>query len=187
MARISGRSLLGLFRFVKSDAFPGDLPDLLASLSPHSRAALRKPVHKAQWYEYPVFCELLNALEETAPGSVRACGSMALKLDTMSILRILRIFASVDSLVSQGFGSWGSFLWSRHCDTGRVFLVDHGRGTAAMGLEGFPDIAVHHCDLNCAYLEEMGRAVGALDIRVEETHCVRRGDARCEFRGFWGR
>jgi hypothetical protein len=186
LAKISGRAILGLFRFVKSDAFPGDLSALLAQLPATTREVLFRPVQKAAWYDYTIYRDLLAGLEAMAPGAARQCGAVTLRWDAASILKILRVFSSVDALVTRGFGSWGSFLWSRHCDGGRVYLVDHGPGTAAMGVADFPDIAPLHCSISVGYLEEMGRLVGAEDIQVEHSRCVHRGDPLCEFRGVWG-
>jgi hypothetical protein len=186
LAKVSGRTILGLFRFVKSEAFSGELPEVLAKLSGTSREVLWQPVRKSAWYDYRIYRELLEVLEETSPGAVRTCGAVTLRWDTASILKILRVFSSVDALVTRGFGSWGSFLWQRHCDAGRVFLMGHGPGTASMGLAEFPDISPHHCTLNLGYLEEMARAVGAWNIEVEHTRCVHRGDAVCEYLGRWG-
>jgi hypothetical protein len=186
LVQISGRSFLGVFRFVQGEDFAGDLTHVLSEVDGETVALLRQRIRKSDWYPYKPYVELLRAMEALQPGSVEECAAVSLRRDVASILQILRVFSSVDALVTRGFGSWGSFLWNRHCDQGRVFLTDRGPETAAMGVEGFPEIDPLHCRVVRAYLREMGRCVGAPEILVDEVCCVHRGDRLCEFRGRWG-
>lgn len=187
MAQISGRSVRGLLRFAKEYGYPGGVPALVAALPKESQEVLRETIRTGEWLPYRVYPDLLRALTAFDARAMQAIGHQSLRWDAASILKILSVFSSVDALVTRGFGAWGRFLWSRHCDGGDVFLLDHAPGTATMGLRNFPDIDPIHCQLTVEYLSEMALAVGAKNVRVEQTRCVHRGDEVCEFRGSWKR
>lgn len=190
MTKIRGRAILGVLSFLKSQPGANFLQATIDQLPDTTRSVFDRPIKASAWYAYDVYTALLAATDRhVAPAPDRdlmaEVGFFGLGRDTRNVLQILRVFASVEGLVHRGFGSWGNYLWSRHCSSGTVVLADHGTKWATMGLEGFPEIAPAHCGLIRGYLEEMGRAVGATGIAMTEVECVHRGDARCAFRGAW--
>ncbi len=189
MTKIRGRALLGILKYLKETSRGAEIPAILASLPSEAKAVFDQPLRASSWYPYVAYEAMLVALDQRFGSgdfeSLADLGRYSLRKDANNILTILRVFASVEALVHRGFGSWGGYLWSRHCSRGNVSLGDHGPGYATMKLSGFPDVARAHCRLNVAYLEEMGRAVGASQITMSEVRCVHRGDSACEFLGDW--
>lgn len=190
MTKIRGRAILGVLSFLKSQPGPSVVPSTIDQLPESARQVFDRPIKASAWYPYDVYTALLAATDrfiKPAPDRdlMAEVGYFGLGRDTRNVLQILRVFASVEGLVHRGFGSWGNYLWGRHCSNGTVVLADHGKKWATMGLEGFPDIAPAHCALVRGYLEEMGRAVGATEIDMTEIECIHRGDERCAFRGAW--
>lgn len=187
--QISGRALLGVIKYSKVLAGADGPGALLSTLAEGERRIFVKPIRGGRWYPYRVYRKLLETIK-VWPGlgdsdPLLDFGRWALAHDAGTVLKILSVFTSVDGLVHRGFGSWGSFLWSRHCDAGEVFLADSGPGTGTMGLRGFPGISPAHCWMISGYLEAMGRMAGAPLLRMEKTRCVHRGDPWCEYRGEW--
>ncbi len=189
MVQISGRALLGVIKYSKVLAGPDGPGVLVSNLAEHDRVVLASTIRGRKWYPYSVYAGMLETIKiwpdlgDSDP--LLDFAYWGLERDAGSVLKILSVFSSVEGLVHRGFGSWGSFLWSRHCDVGEVFLADSGPKTGTMGLRGFPEISAAHCWLVSGYLEAMGRIIGATSLRMEKTHCVHRGDAHCEYRGDW--
>ena len=188
-AQISGRALLGALQYAKVLGGEDGPGALLSRLSAEDRQSFSRPLRASAWYPYSAYSGLLLSIDKwpdhDSSNPMRDFGRWALQRDAGTVLKILRVFSSVEGLVHRGFGAWGAFLWNRHCDRGQVFLADSGDHTATMGLRDFSDISPAHCRLTCGYLEGMGQAVGADAIRVTQTLCVHRGDAHCEYRGEW--
>lgn len=188
-AQISGRALLGVLKYSKHLGGADGPNALIAQLPAADRTSFAKSLRAAGWYPYTAYTGLLSAIDHwpdhESSDAMFDFGRWGLNRDAGTVLRILKVFSSVEGLVHRGFGSWGSFLWSRHCDSGEVFLADSGAKTGTMGLRGFPGISPLHCRLNCGYLQAMGQAVGAHLIRVTQARCVHRGDAHCEYRADW--
>lgn len=189
MTKIRGRALLGILKYLKETGHGAEIPAILTAMPADARTIFDQPIRASSWYPYPTYDALLVALDQLLGagdlGSLAVVGRYSLRKDASNILAILRVFASVEALVHRGFGSWGSYLWSRHCSRGNVSLGEHGPGYATMKLSDFPDISRAHCRLNVGYLEEMGRAVGASPISMTEVRCVHQGDPVCEYLGDW--
>ena len=188
--QISGRALLGGIKYSKVLAGADGPGAIIANLSEEDRRIFGRTIRSSGWYPYSAYVGLLETIKvwpdqghDSDP--LLDFGSWALNRDAGSVLKILSVFSSVEGLVHRGFGSWGGFLWRRHCDTGEVFLVDSGPKTGTMGLRGFPDISPAHCWMISGYLEAMGRAIGASSLRMKKTRCVHRGDPCCAYRGEW--
>ncbi len=187
--QISGRALLGVLKYSKVLAGADGPGALIANLAESDRRVLVKTIRSRGWYPYSAYAGMLETIK-VWPGLEHSdplldFGRWGLAHDAGSVLKILSVFSSVEGLVHRGFGSWGSFLWGRHCDTGEVFLADSGPKTGTMGLRGFPTISPAHCWMISGYLEAMGRSSGAPTLRMEKTRCIHRNDSCCEYRGEW--
>ena len=187
--QISGRALLGVLKYSKVLAGADGPGALVSNLAVDDRRVVANTIRGGRWYPYSVYAGLLETIK-VFPGlgdsdPLLDFGCWALTRDVGTVLKILSVFSSVEGLVHRGFGSWGGFLWSLHCNTGEVFLADSGLKTGTMGLRGFPDISPAHCWMISGYLEAMGRATGASSLRMEKTRCVHRNDPCCEYRGQW--
>ncbi len=188
--QISGRALLGAIKYSKVLAGADGPGALFSNLTEGDRQLFAKTIRSGAWYPYSAYAGMLETIKawpglEGDSDSLLDFGRWALKHDAGSVLKILSVFSSVEGLVHRGFGSWGGFLWSRHCDAGEVFLADSGPKTGTMGLRNFPDISPAHCWMISGYLEAMGRIIGASALRMRKTRCVHRGDQCCEYRGEW--
>ncbi len=188
-----GRAILGALEYAKTQGYLQDVQGWIRGLPTETKLAFEQRIRASAWYPYSAYVALLDTLDpELDPSDPAAAypgavdfGLHALGRDATGVLRILSVFSSVEGLVHRGFGSWGNFLWNRHCDTGTVFLAETGDKMATMGLRAFPDISPAHCHLTIGYLQAMGQAVGAADIRMTKIRCVHRGDDSCQYRGEW--
>lgn len=172
--QIRGWAIRGLLRHVKLTAADrGGIPALIEASSEPVRTALAQTIRASRWYPYGLYASLLRSFDETFGdrnfGAAVDLGRATLGRDASGVLKILNVFTSVDALVHRGFGAWGNFVWSRHCNRGTPFLVESGLRTATMGLRDFPEIAPEHCHLTTGYLEAMGVAAGGEDMAMERS------------------
>lgn len=179
---MKGFAFRGLFRFAKK-TLPGGIPALLESLEPADRQLFDETILTTSWYPYHAFTVLLDGLIEAkggAPEEMFAVGEFSGTQDAGTIFRIVMTLASVERVV----GACPRF-WKRYCSAGDFdpTLVEPGRANVA--LNGFPEIHPGHCHLAAGWMKGIGETAGAKSVAVKQTHCVHRGDSRCEFAATW--
>ena len=79
-----------------------------------------------------------------------------------------------------------AFMWRFLYDAGRPEVVGKAVGDVALRVWDFPVPDRIWCERTCGFLEGCVEVVGVRDMRVEETACVTRDAAWCEFHGTWG-
>lgn len=185
MAQIKGTAIRGALKYVKESGFPGGIPAIVVELPEAVQSIYDRKILTSEWYPYEAYTELLRLVDRRLGRGdlslMPELGLFAAHQDVGTVLKIVSIFTSVQSLLHRG-----PFFWSRYCDEGEPELVDSSKTSMTMALKEFPEIAPEHCHLLTGWLEGLARSVGAHTAAATKTHCVHRGDPWCQYDGRWG-
>ena len=164
---------------------------MLDTLAPSDRALFESRILTSSWYPYRTFTSLLEAIDRETPtangeGNHRGpsrmfrVGEFSGSQDAGTIFKIVMTLSSVERVISAC-----PRFWKRYCTEGAFEVLEVEKDRLRVALVDFPDIDPRHCELSAGWMKGLGEAAGARNAALEKTHCVHRGDARCEYVGTW--
>jgi hypothetical protein len=183
MARIKGFAIRGLFRYLKENS-PGRAAAVVATLSPETQKVLERPIVSSNMYPYPVFGELLRAIDrDLGRGDLKRCeliGEFAAEQDINGMFKIMMSVFSPKTLLDRA-----NIFWSKYCDTGKLHAVDSDPRHSVLRLDSFPDIDEAHCFLMTGWERRFAAMANARNVNVKHTVCVHHGGSHCQWDGSW--
>jgi hypothetical protein len=188
MASASGKSFLGLIRYLQETAGPTGVRDVVARGGPLVQQTFGERIRVAGWYPYPAYAAFLRALDgflgRGDPGFMRRLGAAAGKRDLGTMLRVYVALASPERMIRSCSMVWSSYYRNAGEMKATAWTADDTR----LCITGFPEMTAQHCRLMEGWMIAAMDMIGCVvNDDAEETICMNRGGDRHEFWCTWRR
>ena len=157
---------------------------LLPQCSLELRANLERGIHKAQWYPFEQFIELITTIDRLfGKGDLSLVEELARHGADANLTTIYRLFYKV------GTTHWilgrAVRLWSAHYDSGYMEVATRGPKAAVLRIRGFATPHQAHCLSVQGWCERSIELSGGKDPILKEAKCRTRGDDLCQLEAKW--
>ncbi len=185
-AEASGRALLGLLGFAKDEGGAAAIPELLAALPPESSRAFDTRVQAIRFYPYPVYVDLLLALERRfkKPGErfFKRLGDTAGRRDLGTMFKIYVALASPERLIRSCTRVWSSY----YRGAGEMTAIAWEPFDTRLRITGFKEMHPAHCELMEGWMIATMAQIGVhVSSDGREVACMSRGGPHHEFACTW--
>lgn len=184
VGNVKGSSLASRVLWVQLNHGDAGIQRLLPQCSPDLRASIDRGIHKAQWYPFEQFIELIANIDRLfGRGDLGLVHELARHGADANLTTIYRLFYKV------GTTHWilgrAVRLWSAHYDTGYLEVFTRGPRTAIMRIRGFDTPHAIHCASVLGWAQRSIELSGGADVTIAETRCRLKGDELCELDSTW--
>jgi len=184
VGNVKGSSLASRVLWVQLNHGDAGLRRLLPQCSPALRANIEDGIHKAKWYPFEQFIELIENVDRVfGKGDRGLVRELARHGADANLTTIYRLFYKV------GTTHWilgrAVRLWSAHYDTGYLEVLTRGPRTAILRMRGFDTPHPVHCMSVLGWAERSIELSGGKEVSGSETKCRLRGDEYCELESSW--
>lgn len=184
VANVKGSALSSRVLWVQLNHGAAGVDRLLPQCSTELRASIEGGIHKARWYPFDQFIELITTIDRLfGKGDLSLVPELARHGADANLTTIYRLFYKV------GTTHWilgrAVRLWSAHYDSGYLEVLTRGPKTAVLRIRDFATPHPVHC---MSVLGWAGRSIelsGGRDVKGEETKCRTRGDDWCQLESSW--
>jgi hypothetical protein len=184
VANVKGSALSCRVLWVQLNHGAAGLERLLPQCSPDLRAAIEGGIHKAQWYPFDQFIELIVTIDRLfGKGDLGLVRELARHGADANLTTIYRLFYKV------GTTHWilgrAVRLWSAHYDSGSLEVMTRGPKTAVLKIRGFETPHQVHCQSVLGWAQRSIELSGGKQVKSVETKCRTRGDEYCQLETSW--
>jgi hypothetical protein len=184
VANVKGSALASRLLWVQLGHGGAGVQRLLSQVSPELRATLEGGVHKATWYPFDQFIELIVAIDRLfGEGDLSLVRELARHGADANLRTIYRLFYKV------GTTHWilgrAVRLWGAHYDSGYLEVLTRGPKAAVLRVRGFDTPHIVHCRSVMGWAERSIELSGGKQVTGGETKCRTRGDELCQFEAAW--
>lgn len=184
MGNVKGSALSSRVLWVQLNHGEAGLQRLLPQLTPDLRASIEGGIHKAKWYPFDQFIELIATIDRLfGKGDLGLVPELARFGADANLTTIYRLFYKV------GTTHWilgrAVRLWSAHYDTGLLEVLTRGPRTAVLRIRGYDNPHPIHCMSVLGWAQRSIELSGGSDVVSKETKCRTRGDDFCELEASW--
>ena len=184
MANVKGASITARLRFVRERHGEDGLRRLLDAVPAGTRAALAARPMPQEWIPYDVFVDLCVAADRLfGRGDLALSVEMGRHAAEVNLPTLYRIFYK---LGNPGYIlRRAAQLWSVHYDSGRLAVIEEGRGAARLEIVGFERPHRVHCLSVLGWAARSIELSGGLVLSAAEERCRASGDETCEIVAKW--
>lgn len=183
MAQVKGTAVVASLRYV-NERFGEEATRRVLRLLPEAdRRVLEAGILASSWYPMDLFLRYMQEAERQLslkePDVVRRMGAASAEYGIRGVYKIFFKVGSPEFIIGRAARVFGSYY-----DTGRIEVVETGRGRAVLDLAGFCG-APQFCERILGWMARTVEMAGAKNLRSQHPLCVHRGDPVCRFEGTW--
>ena len=183
--QVKGTALASTLRFVQETLPRGALAQILAGLERDDRAQLETGILVSAWYPFALLIRVMREVgrydEGRTPHLYRLMGRASADYSLTTIYRIFFKIGSPQYTLSKAARVFGSYY-----DSGTMEAIVNDKGHAILELRGFAEPAPEFCERLWGWCEKTIQLIASRELaRAAHIKCVHRGDASCQFEGFW--
>ena len=179
-----GSVLLGTIRFLRERFGEEGFQKVVARLDPEERQRLESPILPSVWYPLSFLLGIMRAAKAEFGASVpdihsqmgRASADFALSSMYSMVFKI----TSTQWIISRAAAVFASYY-----DTGKMSVVENGKGFAVLEMIEFAEPAPELCERIGAWCARVLEQCGEKSVKVEHNQCRCRGDSTCRFTAQW--
>lgn len=176
MANVKGSALSSRVLWVQLNHGEAGISRLLPQCSVELRAIIEGGIHKAKWYPFEQFIELISTIDRLfGKGDLALVDELARHGADANLTTIYRLFYRLGTI--RWVMSRAARLWNLHYDAGRLELDERGPQEIDMHLAGVPEPTCTHCRAVQGWAERSIELSGGVEVETEIRSC-RRGGAR---------
>jgi hypothetical protein len=184
VANVKGSALSSRVLWVQLNHGAAGTERLLAQCSVELRATIEAGIHKAHWYPFAQFIELIETIDRLfGAGDGALVTELARHGADANLTTIYRLFYKV------GTTHWilgrAVRLWSAHYDSGYLEVLTRGPKTAVLRIRAFDTPHAVHCKSVMGWAQRSIELSGGTQVVSEETKCRTRGDEFCQLESRW--
>lgn len=184
VANVKGSSLSSRVLWVQLNHGEAGTQRLLAQCSPALRDAIAGGIHKARWYPFDQFIELITTIDRLfGKGDLALVEELARHGADANLTTIYRLFYKV------GTTHWilgrAVRLWSAHYDSGYLEVMTRGPKTAVLRIRGFETPHAVHCRSVMGWAGRSIELSGGKHVRSTEVACRLQGSEFCQIESTW--
>ncbi len=184
VANVKGSALSSRVLWVQLNHGEPGLNRLLPQCSAELRATIEAGIHKAKWYPFEQFIELITTIDRLfGKGDLSLVEELARYGADANLTTIYRLFYKV------GTTHWilgrAVRLWSAHYDSGYLEVMTRGPKTAVLRMRGFDSPHKVHCMSVMGWARRSIELSGGTNVFSQETKCRTRGDEYCQLESTW--
>ena len=184
MANVKGSALSSRVLWVQLNHGEAGMQRLLQQASPELRATIEGPVHKAKWYPFDQFIELITTIDRLfGKGDLSLVRELARHGADANLTTIYRLFYKVGT--TQWILGRAVRLWGAHYDSGYLEVLTRGPRTAVLKMRNFDTPHPVHCMSVLAWAQRSIELSGGKNVKSAETKCRTRGDDWCQLESTW--
>jgi hypothetical protein len=184
VANVKGSALSSRVLWVQLNHGAAGMDRLLAQCSKVLRASIEAGIHKATWYPFDQFIELITTVDRLfGKGDLSLVRELARYGADANLTTIYRLFYKV------GTTHWilgrAVRLWGAHYDSGTLEVLTRGPRTAVLKIRGFDTPHPVHCMSVLGWAQRSIELSGGKKVESTETKCRTRGDEWCQLESVW--
>ena len=184
VANVKGSALSSRVLWVQLNHGSGGLARLLPQCSVELRATIEAGIHKARWYPFEQFIELITTIDRLfGKGDLSLVNELARHGADANLTTIYRLFYKV------GTTHWilgrAVRLWSAHYDSGYLEVMTRGPKTAVLRIRAFETPHPVHCMSVMGWAQRSIELSGGKHVESTETKCRIKGDEFCQLESTW--
>jgi hypothetical protein len=184
VANVKGSALASRVLWVQLGHGAAGVDRLLAQCSTELRANVEGGIHKARWYPFEQFIELIVTIDRLfGNGDLSLIRELARHGADANLTTIYRLFYKV------GTTHWilgrAVRLWGAHYDSGSLDVMTRGPRTCVLRIRGFETPHIVHCQSVLGWAERSIELSGGKNVTGKETRCRTRGDELCQIEASW--
>ncbi len=184
MANVKGSALSSRVLWVQLNHGAAGLTRLVAQCSPDLRHSIETGIHKATWYPFAQFIELITVIDRLfGKGDLGLVHELARHGADANLTTIYRLFYKV------GTTHWilgrAVRLWSAHYDSGYLEVLTRGPRTAILKIRNFDTPHPIHCMSVLGWCQRSIELSGGKNVKSTETRCRALGDDWCQLESTW--
>lgn len=184
MANVKGSALSSRVLWVQLNHGSAGIERMLPQCSVELRATIEGGVHKARWYPFEQFIELISTIDRLfGKGDLGLVEELARHGADANLTTIYRLFYKV------GTTHWilgrAVRLWSAHYDTGYLEVMTRGPKTAVLRIRNFDTPHKIHCRSVMGWTKRSIELSGGKRVESIETKCRLSGDEFCQLESTW--
>ena len=183
-SEVRGAVLLDVLRYAKSKA---SISEIINACPKRSQVVLSERLRGLTHYPYYVFPDLLNATDGLVGSSdlaeCESAGAFAARSNLQTKLGFfVKLYSNNPSRLIRSCGHvWQLFFRN----AGEMKTIEAAANKTLVRINDFDAIDRAHCRYMFGWMSEAMSFVGANIIESEESACICRGDAYCEFKCSW--
>jgi predicted hydrocarbon binding protein len=179
-----GTVLLGTIRFLRESFGDEGLQKIYARLDSEERERLESPFLPSVWYPLSFLLNIMRSAKAEFGASVpdlysqmgRASADFALS----SVYSMVFKISSTQWIISRA-----AVVFASYYDTGKMGVVENGKGFAILEVSNFAEPAPELCERIRAWCGRVLEQCGEKTVKVEHIQCRCRGDSICRFSAKW--
>ncbi len=184
VANVKGSALSSRVLWVQLNHGEKGMSRLLAQATPELRANIERGIHKAQWYPFDQFIELITTIDRLfGKGDLELVEELARHGADANLTTIYRLFYKV------GTTHWilgrAVRLWSAHYDSGYLEVMTRGPKTAVLRIRGFETPHEVHCRSVMGWAGRSIELSGGKHVKSSEVACRLKGNEFCQIESSW--
>jgi hypothetical protein len=184
VANVKGSALSSRVLWVQLNHGEAGLQRLLPQCSAELRSTIETGIHKAKWYPFDQFIELISTIDRLfGKGDLSLVDELARYGADANLTTIYRLFYKV------GTAHWilgrAVRLWSAHYDSGYLEVLTRGPKTAVLRIRGFETPHKIHCMSVMGWARRSIELSGGNKVTSQETKCRLGGDEFCQLDTTW--
>jgi hypothetical protein len=184
VANVKGSALSSRVLWVQLNHGEAGLNRLLPQCSAELRSTIESGIHKATWYPFAQFIELISTIDRLfGKGDLSLVDELARYGADANLTTIYRLFYKV------GTAHWilgrAVRLWSAHYDSGYLEVLTRGPKTAVLRIRGFDTPHRVHCMSVMGWARRSIELSGGNQVVSNETKCRLAGDEFCQLDTTW--
>ncbi len=184
MANVKGSALSSRVLWVQLNHGSAGLARVLAQCSPELRSHVQGGIHKAKWYPFEHFIELISTIDRMfGAGDLALVEELARHGADANLTTIYRLFYKVGT--AQWILGRAVRLWSAHYDSGYLEVLTRGSNTAILKIRDFDTPHPIHCRSVRGWCMRSVELSGGQTVKSVETRCRTRGDEWCQLETTW--
>ena len=184
VSNVKGSALTSRLLWVSLNHGEAGMARLAEAASPTLRAVVREGASRATWYQFEMFVELNQKIDELfGKGDLALVKELGRYGADANLTTIYRLFYKVGTV--QWILSRASRLWGMHYDAGRMIVRAPGGREVELEIMDYDTPHRTHCLSVEGWIERSVELSGGKDVALDELDCRARGGARCRMRVRW--